>query len=263
METKMTEQFSASTPLSKTKKAILVGASRGLGSALAIQLAEQGYSLALLGRSKEDLDKVCEEINKKNDGIRARAYQHDVRNYDHAKELFPVLVKDLGGLDLLVFNSGVLVEVGIDEFNFAADKEMIEVNLLGAMAWMDLAAEMFLPVGRGQIVGISSVAGDRGRVLNPGYGASKAGLSSYLESYRNRLVKKGIGVLTVKPGFMDTDMTKGRSGLFFMSSPEDAAKRIIKAINAGKSTIYVSPIWGLIMHIIRHIPSFIFRKLSF
>lgn len=259
----MTEQFTQPTPLNPKKKAILVGASRGLGAALAKQFAEEGYLIALVSRSELELKALAAEINQKAGEVIAKAYVHDVKNFTEAETLLPKLMSDLGGLDLFIFNSGILNHTDLDEFNFASDKEMIEVNLLGALAWLNPVAEVFQILGRGHIIGISSVAGDRGRILNPAYGASKAALSSVLESYRNRLTRKGVHILTVKPGFMDTGMTKGKSGLFFMSSPEKAAFQISKGLRGGKQTIYVSPIWGMIMMIIRLIPSFIFRKLSF
>lgn len=259
----MNNNFTSPTPLNPAKKAVIIGASRGLGAALAKQLAKEGYNLALASRSIEDLTAIANEINALTNAVRARVYQHDVANFKQAADLLPIMIADLGGLDLFIYNTGILNQTELDEYNFGTDQEMIDVNLVGAMAWLNPVAKIFQSLGQGQIVGISSVAGDRGRVMNPAYGASKAALSSFLESYRNRLSKKGVHVLTVKPGFMDTAMTKGRSGLFFLSSPEQAAERISKAIRAKKQTIYVSPIWGLIMHIIRHIPSFIFRKMTF
>lgn len=259
----MTVPFSQPTPLTPRKKAILVGASRGLGAAIARQLASEGYLIALLSRSSEDLKSLSEAINQTAGDIVARVYHHDLKNSGEVESLLARLISDLGGLDLFIFNSGILNHTALDEFNFASDQEMIEVNLIGALAWLNPVAKVFQSLGRGHIVGISSVAGDRGRILNPAYGASKAGLSSILESYRNRLTRKGIHVLTVKPGFLDTNMTKGRTGLLFMTSPEDAASQISKAIRTGKQTVYISPIWGIIMMTVRLIPSFIFRKLSF
>jgi len=259
----MTAPFTQPTPLTPREKAILVGASRGLGAAIAKQLASEGYLIALVSRSTEDLKSLSEGINQTAGEVVTREYFHDLKNSGEVETLLPRLISDLGGLDLFIFNSGILNHTALEEFNFASDQEMIEVNLIGALAWLNPVAKVFQSLGRGHIVGISSVAGDRGRILNPAYGASKAGLSSILESYRNRLTRKGVHVLTVKPGFLDTDMTKGRTGLLFMTSPEDAASQISKAIRSGKQTVYISPIWGLIMLVVRLIPSFIFRKLSF
>lgn len=123
---------------------------------------------------------------------------------------------------------------------------------------------MFQSAGAGQIVGISSVAGDRGRVGNPGYNTSKAGLTTYLEALRNRLTRRGVNVLTVKPGFMKTEMLKAAPGPTpFAIEPSQAADHIVKAMKKRKQVIYTAPIWRWIMLAIQHTPSFIFRKLSF
>jgi short-subunit dehydrogenase len=122
---------------------------------------------------------------------------------------------------------------------------------------------MFQSLKKGQIVGISSVAGERGRVGNPSYNASKAALTCYLEALRNRLTRYGVHVLTVKPGFVQTDMVKDAKKIFWVVSPEQAAEDIWKGIRKRKQEIYVPARWRLMMFIIRIIPSFIFRKLTF
>jgi short-subunit dehydrogenase len=106
------------------------------------------------------------------------------------------------------------------------------------------------------------VAGDRGRVINPVYNVSKAAFSTYLEALRNRLTRKGVHVLTIKPGFVDTDMLKDAPRRTGAISPEKAADLIWKAIKGRKQEVYVPGRWGLIMLVIRSIPSFIFRRLS-
>jgi short-subunit dehydrogenase len=123
---------------------------------------------------------------------------------------------------------------------------------------------MFQAARAGQIVGISSVAGDRGRVGNPGYNTSKAGLTTYLEALRNRLTRRGVNVLTVKPGFMKTEMVKAAQGATpFLIPPEKAAEDIWKAMQKRKQVVYTPSLWRWIMLAIQHTPSFIFRKLSF
>jgi short-subunit dehydrogenase len=141
---------------------------------------------------------------------------------------------------------------------------MIEVNLIGAMAWLTPVAEMFQSARSGQIVGIGSVAGDRGRVGNPGYNTSKAGLATYLEALRNRLTRHGVNVLTVKPGFVRTEMVKAAQGPTpFIITTEKAADDIWGAMKKRRQNIYTPWIWRWIMLAIRHTPSFIFRRLSF
>ena len=113
-------------------------------------------------------------------------------------------------------------------------------------------------------MGIASVAGDRGRVGNPGYNTSKAGLATYLEALRNRLTRHGVNVLTVKPGFLKTDMLKAAQGATpFAVEPSKAADDIIQAMKRRKQQIYTPSIWRWIMLAIQHTPSIIFRRLSF
>jgi short-subunit dehydrogenase len=141
---------------------------------------------------------------------------------------------------------------------------MVETNLIGAMAWLSPVAAMFQSAKAGQIVGIGSVAGDRGRVANPGNNTSKAGLATYLEALRNRLTRHGVNVLTVKPGFMKTSMLKAAQGATpFAITPEKAAEDIWKAMKRRKQVVYTASIWRWIMLAIQHTPSVIFRRLSF
>jgi short-subunit dehydrogenase len=255
----------AATPLNPRRRGIIIGASDGIGAALARRLAHEGYTLALLARSQDKLELLCNEINQTSKELRARAYVHDVTDYEKVPVLLRKIVADLGGLDLVVFVAGVNYPPGgIDKYNFENDRKMIEVNLIGAMAWLNPVAEMFQSAKVGQIVGISSVAADRGRVGNPGYNTSKAGLTTYLEALRNRLTRHGVNVLTVKPGFVQTEMLKAAQGPTpFAIAPEKAVEDIWNAMQKRKQGIYTPSLWGWIMLAIRHTPSFIFRRLSF
>ena len=253
------------TPLYPRRRGIIIGASEGLGAALARHLAREGYTLALLARRQELLDTLCDEINHTFDEQRARGYAHDVTEYDKVPNLLRRIVADLGGLDLVVFVAGINYPPGgVDKYNFENDRRMVETNLIGAMAWLSPVAAMFQSAKAGQIVGIASVAGDRGRVGNPGYNTSKAGLATYLEALRNRLTRHGVNVLTVKPGFVQTNMLKAAQGPTpFAITPEKAAEDIWKAMKKRKQVIYTASIWRWIMLAIQHTPSAIFRRLSF
>jgi len=173
-----------STALRPSKNAILVGASSGIGAALARRLAREGYTVALLARRAEALAAVCEQINAEPEGQRARAYPHDATDTGAAPELFQTILRDLGSIDLVVYCAGQQLPVALDEYDFAKDHAMLEANLLGAVAWLNQAAMLFERLGRGQIVGISSIAGERGRVGSPVYNTSKAALNTYLEALR-------------------------------------------------------------------------------
>jgi short-subunit dehydrogenase len=252
------------TPLHPRRRGIIVGASDGIGAALARRLAREGYTLALLARRKDKLEALCMDLNASLETGCAYPYVHDVIHHEEVPALLRRIVADLGGLDLVIYCAGInRPPGGIDRYNFDNDRQMVETNLIGAMAWLTPIAEMFHSARAGQIVGIGSVAGDRGRVGNPGYNTSKAGLATYLEALRNRLSRDGVHVLTVKPGFIKTDMLKAAQGSTpFVIPPDQAADDIWKAIRKRKQLIYTPARWRLIMLGIQHTPSFLFRKLS-
>ena len=244
-------------------KAIVVGASSGIGAAIARQLAQEGASVALIARRQTELDKIIAELTLDKKG-RALAYTHDVTNYDATPALFDRIVADLGGLDLLVYAAGVMPNIEESEYDFAKDRAMIEVNVIGAMAWCNPAAAHFEAHRKGSIVGISSIAGERGRRGNPAYCTSKAALTTYLEGLRNRLSRYGVNVVTIKPGFVATAMTQGKPGLFWLVQPEDIANTTLALARAGNGAArFVPRRWWLVAFIVRMLPSFIFRRLNF
>jgi len=254
------------TPLQHRRRAIVVGASSGIGAALVRKLAREGYTVAAVARRQELLEKLCAEINAAQGPGRALPFENDVTEYESVPALLQEIVQALGGLDLFVFNTGIQLPVKLDEFDFAKDRAMLETNTLGAMAWLNPVAAMFHHLGAGHIVGVSSVAGDRGRVGAPAYNTSKAALTTYLEALRNRLTRRGVTVTTIKPGFVETDLLRNVGAgkkFFWLINPDQAAEGIWKAIKARKTTAYVPGQWGLLMLVIRHIPSFVFRRLSF
>lgn len=247
--------MSALTP---SPVALIIGASSGIGEALARTLAQSGYRVALVARRAELLNTLAAALGAE----RARAYPHDVTQVAEVPALFQKILAEMGRLDVVIYNAGVMPRVALDEFNFAKDAHMMQVNVLGAMAWLNAAAMLFERQGSGHLVGIASVAGDRGRVAAPAYNASKAALSTFLEALRNRLTRHGVHVLTVKPGFVQTEMLKDAKRAFWVISPEQAARDVVRAIRARRQVIYTPARWELVMLIIRHIPSFIFRRLS-
>ncbi|MBW8012757.1 MAG: SDR family NAD(P)-dependent oxidoreductase [Chloroflexi bacterium] len=252
------------TPLLTRPRAVIVGASSGIGAALAHKLAQEGYLVALLARNQDNLESIAQQINHTAGETQAFVYPHDVTDYDLIPSLFQTILRDLKKIDALVYVSGAQFPVGISEFEFEKDRNMLEVNLLGAVAWLGQAAVLFERMGVGQIVGISSVAADRGRVGNPAYNSSKAGLSTYLEALRNRLTRHGVNVLTVKPGFVDTKLFRENAKASFgVISPEKAANAIWRAMRKRKQQIYTPGWWRWMMLVIRHVPSIIFRRLSF
>jgi len=246
------------------RRAIVLGASSGMGAALVRQLAGEGYRVAALARSADKLDELrasCSTAAEATGGeVLVRV--HDVSDTDAVPALFEELVRELGGLDLVVFAAGIMPAVEPQEYDTEKDLAMVAVNLAGCIAWCNPAANYFRTQRWGTLVGISSVAGDRGRRGAPVYGTTKAAMNTYLESLRNRLSESGVHVVTIKPGFVDTRMTQGMDGLFWLISAEEAARQILVAARGRAQVRYVPRQWWVLLTVIRSIPSFLFRKLN-
>jgi decaprenylphospho-beta-D-erythro-pentofuranosid-2-ulose 2-reductase len=148
-------------------RTVVVGASSGIGEAIAVEVANGGGRVALVGRREDELRRVEAAIQATGRGA-AAVYVHDVTDFAAAPALFRRIVADGGGLDTLVYAAGVMPDIEESEYSFDKDHAMVAVNLLGAMAWCDLAGAHFEAQHGGTLVGISSVAGERGRRNNPG-----------------------------------------------------------------------------------------------
>lgn len=235
-----------------------------MGAALVRQLATEGYAVAAIARGADklaDLKDECQAACAKS-GAAVHTHVHDVSNTDEVAELFERIVRELGGLDLVVFAAGIMPKVEPDEFNTEKDMQMLAVNIGGCVAWCNPVANFFRKQRAGSLVGISSVAGDRGRRGAPIYGTTKAAMNTYFESLRNRLSESNVHVVTIKPGFIATQMTEGMDGLFWLITAEEAAAQILSAARSGAQVRYVPRQWWLMMTVIKNIPSFLFRKLN-
>jgi short-subunit dehydrogenase len=233
-----------------------------MGAALVHQLAQSGARVAAVARRGDVLEKLAADVaarTGRDDAVIPVA--HDVTQLGETEVVFEKVAAALGGVDLIIYAAGTMPAVAPEQFDADTDREVVTVNLTAAMAWLDHAATRFQELRSGTIVGIGSMAGERGRRGNPGYGAAKAGLHTYLESLRNRLATKGVKVVTVKPGFIDTEMTKGLPGLFWLISADEAATQILAAAKRGSVTVYVPKRWRYVSLVIRAIPSAVFRWL--
>jgi decaprenylphospho-beta-D-erythro-pentofuranosid-2-ulose 2-reductase len=258
-------------PRAERPGAIVIGASGGIGAALARELTGRGYSVALVGRRHDALEPLCREINAARSADEqsvpaARAYQHNVTDGETASALFDAIRRDLGAggseLRAVVYAAGVMPGGTRGAWSFDDERAAIETNLTGAIRWLDLAAEAFRRIGRGTVVGISSVAGDRGRKGNSAYMASKAGLSVYLESLRYRLHGTGVRVVTVKPGYVATPMTAGmKLPKPLVVAPEVVAQRIARLCEGGPTVAYVPGYWRIIMAVVRAVPAALMPRL--
>jgi short-subunit dehydrogenase len=236
------------------KKAIIVGASSGIGKALAVELATKGYKVGITGR-RETLLSALKATNP--DHYVEKSF--DITHLNSNKQLND-LANELGGLNLLIFCSG------IGDMNptldFGIEKKSIDVNVAGFTQIADWAFTYFEQQGSGHLVAISSIAGIRGIDHAPAYNASKAYQINYLEGLRKKAAKKKIAVAVtdIRPGFVNTAMAKGE-GLFWVASPEKAAKQILYAIQQRKRVAYVSRRWVLIAWLLKMLPKWIYEKM--
>lgn len=249
------------TATQQRTRALVVGASSGMGAALVRQLAREGVDVAAVARRGDALEALAAELEGA--GGRVVTAVHDVTDAAAAPAAFEELVEALGGLDLFVYAAGIMPDVGPDEFDTEKDLAMIDVNLGGCVTWTNLAARLFHTQRAGTIVGIGSIAGDRGRKGAPVYGATKAAMETYLESLRNRLAERQVRVVTVKPGMIETPMTAHLDKLMMPVSAERAAREILRAARGGLREVRHVPLrWLPVSLVIRAIPSFVFRRLS-
>jgi len=243
-----------------TQTWIILGATSSIARAFARQVASLGHGVILAGRDMPDLQSMAQDC-----ALRGAPYTA-TEAFDARKPLlFDGIVERLSGIEGQI-NAAVFVGSMPSQDQIDADpgliKGMIADNFSGPAEFLQRLAPLLEQRGSGTIVGIGSVAGDRGRLGNYVYGAAKAGFHTYLSGLRNRLARSGAHVMTVKPGMVDTAMTWGLDGLVLVVPPEKIATDIMAGLKRQRNTVYSPGIWGLIMLIIRTIPEPIFKKLS-
>ncbi len=234
-----------------TPKAIVIGASSGIGRALAKVLAASGYEVGLTARRVELLESLAREIPSK---TYVRAI--DLRNLPVTVQAVEELIREMGGLDLMVVNSGVN-HCG-DHLEWDGEYETAQINAVGFMAMADLAVPYFLHQNSGHLVGISSVAALRGSGASPAYAASKAYMSNYLAGLRQRLSRTPIRVTDIRPGYVDTAILENKSRVFWMASCEKAAAQIYEAIRKRKKVAYITKRWVLAAAVFRWAPDWLY-----
>ena len=244
------------------KRVVLVGATDGLGRALADEYASRGFWVTILGRSNAKLDAVVSELASRHPAATVRGVVCDLADAARIGPAFREAVEATGHCDLVLYVAGVLNAGDGVTCDAEEDAEMMTVNATSAVAMLGHAANYFRAAGRGQIAAISSIAGDRGRKGNPAYNASKAALTAYLEGLRNRLFPYGVKVSTVKPGFIGTRMLGGRTGLPWVVAPEAAARTIANRLERGHEVFYVFRRWALLGLALHHVPRFVFKRVG-
>ena len=237
------------------KKAIVIGATSGIGKALAKMLTANGWLVGITGRREEFLTALK---NEKPDSYIAR--QFDITDTKETETKLEELVKELGGLDMLFLSSGSGNING--RLIFDVEKETIDTNVTGFTFISDWTYRFFEKQGFGHFAAITSVAGLAGDAVAPSYSATKAYQINYLEGLRKKAAKskKQIQITDIRPGFVDTAMAKGE-GLFWVSPVEKAAKQIYKALLSKKKIAYITKRWIIVGIILKFLPRFISDKI--
>lgn len=243
------------------QKVLIIGATSAIAEATARLCAARGDALFLVGRNAQRLDAIAADLR-----VRGAA-QVDcgvLDATDHAAHAATLAAAEsaLGGLDVALIAHGTLPDQKACETSVELTLKEIDTNGLSVIALATLLGARFEAQGRGALAVIGSVAGDRGRQSNYVYGAAKGMVALFLQGLRNRLAKKGVQVLTVKPGFVDTPMTAEFPKGALWAQPDDVARGILAALAAKKDVVYLPGFWRPIMLIIRLIPERIFKKLS-
>jgi short-subunit dehydrogenase len=239
-----------------TKSILITGASSGIGRAVACEMAQRGYSLALVSQRVDQLNEAKAEIERLCDPPAIVVRGLDVTDYDDVYRAVDELAESLGGLDIVFANAGVALGERVGKGDFEKARRTIEVNLIGAIATADAAAAYFLKKGGGHIVGTSSVAAFRGMPKSSAYSASKAGFAIYLEALRAELFRKNIYVTVLYPGYIDTPLNDMLPNRPFLISVEKGAAIIARLIEkrVKSSTVPVYP-WNVVGRLLKILPT--------
>ncbi len=237
------------------KKAIIVGASSGIGRDLAKILAGKGYAVGLIARREALLRNIQGELPSK-----AYIKAIDICNRDDTQKGLTGLITEMGGADLVIISTGI----GFINPELDLDKELetVATNVQGFVTVANVAFLHFKRQGAGHLVGISSIAAIRGGAEAPAYNASKAFISNYLQGLRQKAAKSKltITVTDVQPGFVDTDMAKGE-GIFWMAPVQKAAAQIYRAIERKRSHAFVTKRWRLVAWMLKIMPDFLYHRI--
>lgn len=239
---------------------IILGGTSTIARAFARQASERGEGVILCGRDMDDLRVTANDCAFRGAPV-AEAIRYDARD---PETIPPIMARSDtldGVISVAVFVGSMPPQEDIDTDPSLIDGTVAD-SFTGPARFLTSIAPRLEDRGMGTVIGVGSVAGDRGRLGNYVYGASKAGFHTYLSGLRNRLGRSGVHVVTVKPGTVDTAMTWGLDKLPFLAQPEKVASDILRAADRKKDVVYTPFIWWPVMTIIRLIPERIFKKMQ-
>ncbi|MEA2069011.1 MAG: SDR family oxidoreductase [Verrucomicrobiota bacterium] len=241
------------------KNVLVLGATSDMAQAISKKFSAEGWSLTLAALEPELLQPIASDLQVRS-VAQVQSLEFDATDFASHRVFYDSL-KTKPDAVICVF--GYMGDQLIARTDFDEVRKTIDVNYTGAVSILNVVAEDFEKRGHGAIAAISSVAGDRGRQSNYIYGCAKAGLTAYLSGLRNRLAKSGVHVMTVKPGFCRTKMTENLELPGALTAdPEQVADAVFQGLEKKRNVVYTLWMWRWIMLVIRHIPEFIFKKLS-
>jgi decaprenylphospho-beta-D-erythro-pentofuranosid-2-ulose 2-reductase len=237
---------------------LILGATSDMAVAIARQLASEGYSITLAGRSMERISAIEADLRARYKAI-VSSVHFDALDFNSHPKFYDALLEKP---DIVICVFGLLGDQRKAENDWQHCQQVMNSNYTGAVSILHVVANDFERRKKGLIIGVSSVAGERGRQSNYIYGGAKAGFTAFLSGLRNRLYHHGVHVMTVKPGFVKTKMLEDmETPGILTASTKKVAQRISKAIVRKENTLYVLGVWCWIMLIIKTIPESIFKKL--
>lgn len=237
------------------KRMIIIGATSGIGASLARQAISKGYIVAGTGRREERLIAMKEEL-----GEHFHFRQMDVTDFEDASEKLHALIDEMSGMDIIVLNAGIANATASSIVSM--EQAIVDVNVKGFVQLFGESFQYFRKEGRGHIVGISSIAGLFGSARNAPYAASKAYISTFMQAYRNRCYTSNIDIAITdcKPGFVESEMTEGKKGMFWVANTEKAVKQMLIDIEKRKAYSYVTRRWRLIAWLIKLTPNWLLER---
>lgn len=245
-------------------RAVVLGGTSGMGRAIAQRLAERGDSVFLLGIGAEELVQSAADLKARSKGGAAIGHAElDLEKPEGFAAALDAADAALGTFDSVIVTAALFATQDKLEDDIELTQRLLTVNYANTVVFCEHARKRLLARGGGKLTVFSSVAGDRGRKPQILYGSAKAGLSIYLEALDHKFHEHNLQVLCVKPGFVKTGMTAGLKPPPFAGEPDQVARDVIKAMDAGKVLIYTPGMWALVMLVIKFLPRFVMRKIGF
>lgn len=244
------------------KKIVIFGATSAIAYEIAKIYAQQGYDICLVARDVAKLKILQQDMATRYPSANSMSIQLDINHIEKHQEVLQKILESFKVIDIAIIAHGTLSNQQACENSVDELMQEYQTNCLSYLSLLTLLGNYFEKQQKGSIVAITSVAGDRGRQSNYVYGSAKAAVTAFLSGLRARLSKKGVQVLTVKPGFVDTPMVAHLNKNILFAKPEKVALDISKAISKKKHVIYTPGFWRWIMSIIKLIPENVFKSLT-